>query len=1330
MTTITLPFPDASPTFITTSSLQSTQSSTTTVQATIHFGRVINDFEAEGLHEVALQQDDIIKVVEFTLPDKTTSPKGLWLFGKNNGQWGWLPANHVVFLTDEESQLEKEFENLEVIGQEGYKAWSGMRRGGDDHEEEEEGHGRRSMDSLGVPSELSSGDMLTSGEVTLSSSPALSNISTAPTSSGPRTPNRHASDSEDNEAPRRWKKFMKDHQIDRYESKIHGNDSQTTLQNQSTPRTSTTSMGSTPSPLERVPTKFKALLSRTSKPEPNPPSRRSTTRASVSGFTRGPETVGAPMVLDPTWKEVYGAELIEKLGLSAKDVKRQNAIYEFELSERRYMENMRKIVENIYQPLKDQELLRPKDLDIVFANLPEIAMISQVLADMSVLAAKWELKRLFQTVVKIFENARQENKGYIPTIGKLFTAMTPWLKLYALYCGNHGSSCKKLAGIIADDNPASRFISEEQKQGYMDLKPLSSYLLEPMQRICRYPLLLQNVLNQTEETHEDYESTDSALKIACAITKVADQGEKSSEAAEEMIRLQKLVGKKVNVLAAHRDLIARLDQVATWTPTPSTLYLLVGPQNKPEPRCLFLFNDMILIATPKVDSNGALVRYTQTDKIPLKMVLINVPADGGDLTNLIEIVHIGTRKYLLRFPSPELKHEWLGHLEQAASFYVQRSKLAQEPVAVVQAPEPVMKRGESMIVRDGVMDVPLKVELPIKFLVEVDESSGKGEVMGKGEISTKTLMESDFHGPGGRSSVVRSSLGPSLVMVDDETMMANTASMSRTDTQAKTESSGASVSSLRKSLELLIEEKKEGRRVEISPKRVESPFFEEEKESPAEVEDLDGVIVKEEVTLDVASLPFMKPSAIKSNRGQILSPTPEERGRAESKIPRPIINRTPQRLTRSIENLSSASKPKRPSIDETPTKSYRDVSLDSLPTKPFVRTLVKSLDNLASTPTSPSPTSSLKKGTSPTVQGSTPILSFRVQDNSHLPPLPQKPAPKVPGQKPLVAAKPAALKGYKPTGYGYPGGGILDGTPATTTTRLRTGEGAGMTRLGSRSTSNSRDLLAPLEAGMKMNPGLTSKSRISSNPFIVQDVGSVRGGAKRSEVDMNRSVLGGGHARAATAEVIQRQATVGASPKGKVGSVEGLGGGSGSRGPSVQDLAKGGVGVPGGVHARARTHEPNSGVKHAPKWQPQILPVAASDSMTSLRSASRSEVRDKVEITPSVTFAANDEPSIAAASSPTSGPPEAGLPKRAKTIQARMRDRRRSSSVASADGLPGGKIEEEVHSGGSSGRESGVGKNAVPFDTERLAESPLSGLSGLHRDGSLSDLVRLLEGGL
>lgn len=62
---------------------------------------------------------------------------------------------------------------------------------------------------------------------------------------------------------------------------------------------------------------------------------------------------------------------------------------------------------------------------------------------------------------------------------------------YIMYCSNHTGALAKLQQSIKSSKDMRHFLEELQKSNVLRQLDLNSYLLKPVQRICKYPLLIK-----------------------------------------------------------------------------------------------------------------------------------------------------------------------------------------------------------------------------------------------------------------------------------------------------------------------------------------------------------------------------------------------------------------------------------------------------------------------------------------------------------------------------------------------------------------------------------------------------------------------------------------------------------------------------------------------------------------------------------------------------------------------------------------------------------------------------------------------------------------------
>lgn len=67
---------------------------------------------------------------------------------------------------------------------------------------------------------------------------------------------------------------------------------------------------------------------------------------------------------------------------------------------------------------------------------------------------------------------------------------------------------------------------------------LASFLIMPIQRIPRYQLLLQDLVNSTRRNHKDYKNLRQALEAIIQIAKYINEQKRTYEEMQKVIKLQ------------------------------------------------------------------------------------------------------------------------------------------------------------------------------------------------------------------------------------------------------------------------------------------------------------------------------------------------------------------------------------------------------------------------------------------------------------------------------------------------------------------------------------------------------------------------------------------------------------------------------------------------------------------------------------------------------------------------------------------------------------------------------------------------------------------------
>ncbi|KAL7372485.1 hypothetical protein ABVT39_017271 [Epinephelus coioides] len=166
--------------------------------------------------------------------------------------------------------------------------------------------------------------------------------------------------------------------------------------------------------------------------------------------------------------------------------KRSKVIEELLQTEKDYIKDLQMCVEEIIEPLQRKQV-KNVDFEGLFGNISSVIDLSQ---------------RLFETL--------QDSDS----IGTVFLGFKAELEeVYKIYCQNHDDAISLLETYEKDEN-IQRHVLEclERLRGKTNYINLGSFLIKPVQRVMRYPLLLMELLGATPESHHDRPQLTQALQ--------------------------------------------------------------------------------------------------------------------------------------------------------------------------------------------------------------------------------------------------------------------------------------------------------------------------------------------------------------------------------------------------------------------------------------------------------------------------------------------------------------------------------------------------------------------------------------------------------------------------------------------------------------------------------------------------------------------------------------------------------------------------------------------------------------------------------------------------
>ncbi|XP_046306722.1 FYVE, RhoGEF and PH domain-containing protein 2 isoform X1 [Marmota monax] len=189
---------------------------------------------------------------------------------------------------------------------------------------------------------------------------------------------------------------------------------------------------------------------------------------------------------------------------------------------------------------------------------------------------------------------RLEDWTATPRIGDVIQKLAPFLKMYSEYVKNFGRAAELLATWTDKSPPFQEVIARIQSSEASGSLTLQHHMLEPVQRVPRYELLLREYVQKLPAQAPDRADAQKALDM------IFSAAQHSNAAIAEMERLQDL-WEVYQRLGLDDDIV-----------DPSNHLLREGPvlkisfrRSDPMERYLFLFNNMLLYCVPRVIQVGA-----------------------------------------------------------------------------------------------------------------------------------------------------------------------------------------------------------------------------------------------------------------------------------------------------------------------------------------------------------------------------------------------------------------------------------------------------------------------------------------------------------------------------------------------------------------------------------------------------------------------------------------------------------------------------------------------------------------------------------------------------
>ncbi|CAM9144098.1 unnamed protein product, partial [Lampetra fluviatilis] len=204
------------------------------------------------------------------------------------------------------------------------------------------------------------------------------------------------------------------------------------------------------------------------------------------------------------------------------DEMRSRVVREIFDTEKHYVAQLGDICEGyLLQCRRRPDLFGVDQLELIFGNLEQLAAFQR-----NFLAA--------------LERRLVAATPHATCVGAVFLQHREGFRVYSAYCNNHHRACAELARL-SQLGRYRHFLEACRLRRAMIHIPLGGFLLAPVQRLCRYPLQLAQLVKYTPPEHGDFASVSAALEAMRGVASLINERKRRLESVEHIAGWQRSI---------------------------------------------------------------------------------------------------------------------------------------------------------------------------------------------------------------------------------------------------------------------------------------------------------------------------------------------------------------------------------------------------------------------------------------------------------------------------------------------------------------------------------------------------------------------------------------------------------------------------------------------------------------------------------------------------------------------------------------------------------------------------------------------------------------------
>lgn len=180
-----------------------------------------------------------------------------------------------------------------------------------------------------------------------------------------------------------------------------------------------------------------------------------------------------------------------------------------------------------------------------------------------------------------------------PRIGDILQKLAPFMKMYGEYVKNFDRAMDLVNTWTQRSSQFKSVVQNIQKQEVCGNLTLQHHMLEPVQRIPRYELLLKDYLKKLPEDALDRKDAEKALELISTAANHSNAAIRKMEKMHKLLEVYERLGGEEDIVNPANELIKE-----------GHIKKMSAKNGTAQDRYLYLFNNMVLYCVPKLRLMG------------------------------------------------------------------------------------------------------------------------------------------------------------------------------------------------------------------------------------------------------------------------------------------------------------------------------------------------------------------------------------------------------------------------------------------------------------------------------------------------------------------------------------------------------------------------------------------------------------------------------------------------------------------------------------------------------------------------------------------------------